>query len=37
VAIKELTIGDLISWESKLWLVYKIEPTTATAFIVSQD
>jgi len=29
--------GDLILWESKLWLVYKVDPDTETAFIESQD
>jgi len=32
-----IQIGDLIQWSSKRWLVYKIDPTTATAFIVSEE
>jgi hypothetical protein len=32
-----IEVGDLLLWQSKLWLVHKIDPTTATAFVESQD
>lgn len=32
-----MDVGDIIRWQSKLWLVHKIDPSTATAFIESQD
>jgi hypothetical protein len=32
-----IKVGDLIQWQSKRWLVYKVDPDTATAFVESQD
>lgn len=32
-----MDLGDLIQWQSKLWLVYKVDSDTATAFIESQN
>jgi len=29
--------GDLLRWQSKVWLVRKIDPATQTAFVESQD
>jgi len=33
----EKSLGVLLEWEQKLWLVYKIDSETATAFVESQD